>query len=42
MRLEQACSASSNLVAGRKAMDETVCGVWGQPCEVSMDALLRG
>ena len=37
VRLEQACSASSNLVAGRKA--------WTRPCvgssEVSMDALLR-
>ena len=38
MRLEQACSASSNLVAGRKAWTRPCVG----SCEVSMDALLTG
>ena len=38
VRLEQACSASSNLVAGRKARTRPCVG----SCEVSMDALLRG
>ena len=38
VRLEQACSASSNLVAGRKARTRPCVG----SCEVSMDALLTG
>ena len=38
VRLEQACSASSNLVAGRKAWTRPCVG----SCEVSMDALLTG
>ena len=38
VRLEQACSASSNLVASRKAWTRPCVG----SCEVSMDALLTG
>ena len=38
MRLEQACSASSNVAASRKAWTRPCVG----SCEVSMDALLRG
>ena len=38
VRLEQACSASSNLVAGRKARTRPCVG----SCEASMDALLSG
>ena len=36
MRLEQACSTSSNLAASRKAWTRPCVG----SCEVSMDALL--
>ena len=48
VRLEQACSASSNLVAGRKAWTRPCWSVnkMTRPCvgscEVSMDALLTG